>query len=129
MIGCWLLMSPFIFRHSEGDWQFWATDFGCGFAVIVLALASYWSPLRHAHLMILVVAGWLVGFGRLHQGPPLPPALQNDILVGLTLALLALIPSQASEPPRTWQQWYSQKVLGGKSQTGLDAPSNTKSAI
>jgi len=110
MIGCWLLMSPFIFRHSEGAWALWATDLGAGFATIVLALASYWDPLRRAHLAILAVAFWLVGFGRFAESPPLSPALQNDILVGLLLMLFAIIPTEASEPPRAWQQWYEKRA-------------------
>jgi hypothetical protein len=112
MIGCWLLMSPFIFGHGEAGWEQWATDLGAGLATIVLALASYWHPLRRAHLGILLVAGWLVGFGRFHDSPPLPPALQNDILVGLLLLLFAIVPNRASEPPAAWQRWNASRDRG-----------------
>jgi hypothetical protein len=105
MIGCWLLASPFIFGHPDTLWLLWATDLGAGLATIVLALASYWRPLRHAHLAILLVAAWLLGFGRLSGSPPLAPALQNDILVGLVLLLFAIVPNRASDPPAAWQEW------------------------
>jgi hypothetical protein len=98
-------MSPFIFRHARDEWPFWATDLGAGLAIVVFALASYWRPLRYAHLAILLVAGWLVGFGRFYGSPPLAPALQNDILVGLLLMLLAIVPNEAGEPPRAWRTW------------------------
>lgn len=110
MIGCWLLMSPFIFRHPANAWQLWATDLGSGLAVIVLALSCYWYPLRHAHLAIILVGGWLIGFGRFYESPELPPALQNDILVGLDLMLLAVVPNNASEPPVSWTRWYDKKA-------------------
>jgi hypothetical protein len=103
------MMSPFIFHRAMDVWQFWANDMAAGFAIVVLALASYWRPLRHAHLVILVVAGWLVGFGRFYASPPLPPPLQNDILVGLVLMLFAIVPNNASQPSKSWQRWYAQR--------------------
>lgn len=108
MIGCWLLMSPFIFHHAKGAWQLWVNDLTAGIVIIVLALASYWRPLRHSHLAILLAAGWLVGFGRFYASPPLSPALQNDVLVGLLLMLFAIVPNNASEPPESWRRWYEQ---------------------
>ena len=55
MLGCWLAVSPFVFRHGD-DSVLWATDFVAASLVIVLALLSYWPPLRYAHLGTMLVA-------------------------------------------------------------------------
>lgn len=40
MIGCWLAMSPFIFRHPADQEALWANDLPCAFGVVALALLS-----------------------------------------------------------------------------------------
>lgn len=102
MLGCWLAMSPFIFGHAPEDTARWVTDLGCGSAIAALALLSYWQPTRHAHLLSLLCAFWLLVFGRFASSPPLPPALQNDIALGLLLLMIAVIPNDASRPPKSW---------------------------
>lgn len=104
MIGVWLLMSPFIFGHSPNETALWANDFAVGGALIVLSLASYWRPTAWAHWLIIPIGAWLVGFGRISGTPPLEPALQNAILVGLLVLMFAIIPNEASQPPRAWRQ-------------------------
>ncbi len=104
MLGCWLGLSPFIFRHAAEEKGFWLNDLLCGFAVITLALLSFWGPLRHAHLAIGVVALWLVVFGFLTASPA-PPASQNHILVGLALLMFAIIPNEANLPPHSWRDF------------------------
>jgi hypothetical protein len=74
MIGCWLAISPFIFRHAAGEKALWWNDLGAAVAVIVLASLSFWRPLRHAHLAIGLVALWLIGFAYLASAHPVPPA-------------------------------------------------------
>lgn len=63
-----------------------------------------WPPLRYAHVAIMVVALWLSGFGFWTSGHPAPPALQNDILVGLLLLMFAIIPNNANLPPLAWRR-------------------------
>lgn len=104
MLGVWLLMSPFIFHHSGDAPHLWINDLTVGLALMVLSLASYWSKTRGAHWLLLVVAIWLIGFGRLNGTPPLEPALQNNLIVGLLLGMLAIIPNEASLPPVRWRQ-------------------------
>jgi hypothetical protein len=104
MIGCWLLMSPFIFRHQPGETAMWANDLTVGAVLVVLSLASYWRPTEWAHWLLIPVGVWLVGFGRLGHVPPLEPALQNEIVVGLLLLMFAIVPNDASRPPRAWRQ-------------------------
>jgi hypothetical protein len=36
---------------------------------------------------------------------PTPPALQNDLLVGVLLLMFAILPSEASLPPRSWRDY------------------------
>jgi hypothetical protein len=103
-IGCWLAMSPFIFRHPADERALWANDLLCAFGVVALALLSFWRPLQYAHFAIIAVAFWLIGFGYLHRPHPAPPALQNDVLVGWVLVMFAIIPNDANLPPRPWRK-------------------------
>ncbi len=104
MLGCWLAMSPFIFRHAADERVLWFNDLLSALAVVVLALVSFSPQLRCAHLAILVVALWLIGFGFWPSAYPAPPALQNDIVVGLLLLMFAIIPNEANLPPRPWRR-------------------------
>lgn len=104
MLGCWLLISPFIFQYSDNEPSLWINDFICGTAVIVFGLLSYWRRARHAHLMTLVVGTWLIAFAYwIGFGDP-PPASQNHALLGLLLLMFAVIPNDATRPPEDWKQ-------------------------
>lgn len=105
MLGCWLALSPFIFRHPVEARGWWLNDLTCAFIVVTLALLSLWPPLRHAHLGLIVVALWLMGFGYFAAPHSLPPALQNDLLTGLVLLMLAIIPNEALQPPAAWREF------------------------
>ena len=109
MLGCWLAISPFIFVHDSTAGTLWVNDLSCAFAVVLFALLSFWKPLRHAHLAIGVVGGWLIGFGYLMSPYPPPPAFQNYILVGLLLMMLAVVPNEASAPPSSWREYLREK--------------------
>jgi hypothetical protein len=104
MLGCWLAVSPFIFRHSSEDRVLWFSDLLSALVIIVVVLVSFWPPLRFAHVANLAVALWLIAFG--YWAPyPTPPALQNDIVVGLLLMMFAIIPNNANEPPQPWREF------------------------
>ena len=105
MLGCWLAISPFVFRHAPEETAFWVNDFATSAAIIGLALVSWYRPLRHAHVGIVAVGIWLILFAYLHFGEPAPPALQNNALVGLLLVMFAVIPNRASEPPDSWAKF------------------------
>lgn len=107
MLGCWLLVSPFVYQHGD-EGALWAADFIAAPLVIVLALLSYWPPTRHAHLGISVVALFMILFGRLADGGAPGPGFQNHILIGLLLLMFAIVPNCASRPPRTWYQKHGQ---------------------
>ena len=55
MLGCWLALSPFIFRHVPEDRVLWLNDLFSALVVIVVALVSFWGPLRFAHVANLAV--------------------------------------------------------------------------
>jgi hypothetical protein len=109
MLGCWLAMSPFIFRHNAEDRVLWVNDFSSATVVIVFALVSFWPPLRFAHLANLGTALWLIAFGFWAFPYPTPPALQNDILVGLLLLMFAIIPNEATRPPQSWRNFLESR--------------------
>lgn len=108
MLGCWLAASPFIFRHSPEDRSLWFNDLFSAMVVIVLALVSLWPPLRFAHLAILAVAVWLIAFGFWASPYPTPPALQNNVVVGLLLLMFAIVPN-TNRPPRPWRDFIANK--------------------
>lgn len=103
MTGVWLLLSPFIFGASDDPAILWG-DTGTAILIWVLAGASYWPPLKHAHWAILLVAVGLVLVGRFSSEMPASAAQQNHIFVGLFLLLIAIIPNEASQPPSAWRE-------------------------
>ena len=104
MIGCWLLMCPFIFQHPDDALFMWVNHFATGAAVILFALSSYVHRTRRAHWLSLLVGCWLVGFAYWHGFGAPAPAFQNDLLVGLLLLMFAIIPNDASHPAITWRE-------------------------
>jgi hypothetical protein len=101
MTAVWLILSPFIFRVQDNTSLVWAD---CGVAAIIILLAglSYWHPTRHAHVFILFVALGLVVWGRFSASPA-PAFHQNHIAIGLFLMMIAIIPNDASRPPKDWR--------------------------
>jgi hypothetical protein len=119
MLGCWLLLSPFIFRHPAGATGWWANDLLCGTIVILLSLLSFWSlpfwrAIRRAHLLNLAVALWLIGFAYFTSDYPPAPALQNHVILGLLLLMLPLVPSEADLPPEEWQEFLTRELEQNK---------------
>ena len=103
MLGCWLVLSPFIFRHDFSETLLWKNDIYSGTLVIVYSLASFARRYRHAHFGTALVAIWLIGFGYLTAGHPAPAAQQNEFSIGLLLLMFAIIPNEATLPPRSWR--------------------------
>jgi SPW repeat len=110
MLGLWLLVSPFIFRHPEGATALWVNDLACAVLIMTLALLSCWEKTRHAHLGLIAVSAWLVGFGYFVGGYPAAPGYQNDIFVGLILVLFAIMPNEVTKPPRSWREHYAERA-------------------
>jgi hypothetical protein len=110
MLGFWLMASPFIFRYAEKGERSPANELLCGLAVVVLGLLSFWNRTQRMHLLILLVAAWLILSGYL-SGYPSPPAAQNQIVVGLVLGMFAIIPNRANEMPDAWRQYYDKRNI------------------
>ncbi len=102
MTAVWLGLSPFIFRTQSDAWVLWV-DLLTALTICVLAGCSYWPPTRYAHLLTLLVALGLIVWGRFAELPP-PPIHQNHIVVGLFLLMIAVVPNEASSPPRAWRE-------------------------
>lgn len=108
MLGFWLIMSRFVFRHDAAEGWFLTNDLLSGFAVMILGFLSFWQKTYWAHFLILAVALWLIVYGYL-TGYPSPPAAQNQIVTGLLLAMLAIIPNDIDELPESWKKFYADK--------------------
>lgn len=104
MLGCWLLVTPFVFRGTTAVDDYTASALVSGAIVIVMAVMSFWEPARLARFVTLGVALWLALHGYFAAERPGPPAAQNEIMIGLTLLLFAIIPNEASQPPRAWRR-------------------------
>jgi hypothetical protein len=109
MLGCWLAVSPFVFRLSSEDRVLRFNDLFSALGVIVLALLSFWPPTQFAHVANFAIGLWLIAFGFLASSYPTPPGLQNDIVVGLLLLMLSIIPNHASRPPRSWHDFLARR--------------------
>lgn len=105
MIACWLALSPFIFRAPKDEVWFWVNDFTCSFLMLFFSLICFYKPLRKMHLLNLLVGLWLFAIGYFFE-VPLPAYVQNDVVIGLVLLVLAVIPSESELPPESWQQFH-----------------------
>ncbi|MEW4528905.1 MAG: hypothetical protein ACF8PG_13305 [Maioricimonas sp. JB045] len=108
MLGCWLVISPFIFAHPDTELTWWISDMLCGTAVILFGLLSYWRPARRAHLATIGVAIWLIAYAYLRSSEATGAAIQNaaiqnNMALGLLLMMFAIIPNDASKPPEPWR--------------------------
>lgn len=107
MLACWLAASPFVFEHGADDRALWVADLAGAAAVATFALLSFSPKLRRAHLGQIAVAGWLVGTG--YVGSP-DPAHENHVVVGLLLAMLAIVPTEASKPHPSWRGRWGERA-------------------
>lgn len=105
MIACWLALSPFIFHAPKEEKWFWINDFACSFLLAFFSLLCFYKPLRKIHLFNLGVGIWLFSMGYFFP-LPLPAYVQNDVVIGLLLLVLTLVPSESEHPPQSWQNFH-----------------------
>ena len=103
LIGCWLVISPFVFRHSPDDQMLRMHDLWVGCAIVTCAFMSFWRPFRYAHFILIPIAGWLIVFTR-WMGSVELPAYQNHIVVGCLLVMFAILPNDVNSPPEEWRE-------------------------
>lgn len=104
-LAFWLMASGSVFGHS-GRPELAIVDLSVGAAVIIIVAMSLLPGLRHLHLATLLVALFLIAWAwATFQPRPGPAGAQNQILVGLLLGLLAVVPSRIDRPPESWQPY------------------------
>lgn len=104
MLGLWLVLSPLIFRGTEALERFVAIDIAVGSLVVLFSLLSFWHRTGWAHFGTAAVALGLGLFAYFGSDRPGPPAAQNEITVAMLLLLLAIVPNEANQPPKSWRQ-------------------------
>ncbi len=110
MLGCWLLVSPFVFRHPAADTFLWINDLAVGGVVITISLLGCWSRLGKIRLLNLVTSAYLYTIALALNWPPPPPgAYQNYIVVALLLLILAIIPTSSAVPPKPWLTFLEER--------------------
>jgi SPW repeat len=112
MLACWLAISPFIFRYPSEEGHLWWHDWIVATLLCVLALLSFVRQTRRAHLLELLIAFWLMGYGWATASGVFDAPRQNWICLGLLLLMLALIPSDCVKPPYAWIEWNERVGAG-----------------
>ena len=114
-LGLWLMMSPFVLSHPEGDTWLWIHDLLLSVVIVTISVLCYVRSLRRLHLAQLAVASWLMGYGWVmaRAAAEAPPSSQNHIMLGLLLAMFAIVPSESSRPPDGWREFEVQRARRG----------------
>jgi hypothetical protein len=100
VLGLWLLIASWVLPPPEWLWLPWH-DGACGLAVLVLSVQALRRRDR-THLAIAGIGLWLVVLPFLLHTHPAPPWAQHQILTGLVLLMLGIIPTPADRPPAGW---------------------------
>lgn len=100
VLALWLLFSPAVFPGASG------VDGIARVAACVMLAASLLSLVerfRRAYLLTLAVSLLIALYPFLHP-PPVSAMMQNLMIVGLVVAMFAVIPPEATRPPRGWRK-------------------------
>jgi hypothetical protein len=95
LLGGWLIAAPFLLSFERGSSAYW-NDLVVGFAVLLLSAARTAAPVRFARIgrVTALLGAWLVfaPFVLNYDGTESATAATlNDVIVGLAVALLALL--------------------------------------
>ncbi|HVS66526.1 MAG TPA: hypothetical protein VMT85_23825 [Thermoanaerobaculia bacterium] len=108
------LVSVYLGLFDPGATLLWVHALAGGAAIAFLALASMSRRLDRLHLGILAVAAWLAGHTFLFAPAPTPAAHQNQLVVALLLAMVAILPTRSAEPPASWVDFYARRKPSGR---------------
>lgn len=103
MLGCWMLVAPFVFRGTQSVDDYATIAVISGGLLITTSLLSFWHGARFARFGTLVIALSLAGHGYFSASRPGPPAAQNELTIGLLLLLFAVLPNETNRPPEPWR--------------------------
>jgi hypothetical protein len=102
IMGIWLIACPFLMGHTGDPVNLWMRDSFLGAGICLCAILSSFRRFRHVRLAtgllsLLLTLNAFVGssFGS--------AAIQNHILLGLTLLMFAIIPNHPNLPPESWR--------------------------
>lgn len=98
LLGCWLLISPFVFRGTPSAGDYAVSQVASGTVIVIASLLCFWRRARGARFVTLLAALWLALHGYFASVRPGPPSAQNEITVGLLLLLFAILPNDVNEP-------------------------------
>ena len=103
VLGCWLVVSPWLLPDQQRSASWHVNALVCGLLVVGLAALSFFPSLRKAHLAEILIGLWLLGSAYWSATHPAPPLVQSNILTALFLLNFAIIPSQATLPAPAWR--------------------------
>ena len=105
-IACWIALSPFIFRYPGDAVFFWTSDLITSSLIAFFSLVSFYKPLRKMHLFNVLVSFYLILLGYIFKEGAYPEPLQNYVVLGLLLVMIAIVPSETNKPPVPWREFY-----------------------
>lgn len=91
-LGCWLLISPFIFKILQNSTEQILHLLSVGTIFIFLGFLSCFYKTRIYSLLNILVGTWCVVFGYFFFDHPRAPIAQNFIIIGLLVIMFALVP-------------------------------------
>lgn len=99
----WLAASPLLLSGTSRPSMLLGA--ACALLVTFLAVGSFHRRVPHLHVATVFPALWLIG-GAFLAAPGRPPLLvQSNVIIGLMLLILVLVPNHATSPPRGWDTY------------------------
>lgn len=108
VLAAWLALYASVFPDGVPAFLL-LHDVGLSVAVAassVISMLARRGPLRFLHTTNIALGGWLVTFSALVTQHHSMALAQNDILVGLTVVMFAILPTRALDAPVAWQRYY-----------------------
>ena len=109
MLGLWLALSPFVLPIPPGESFFKINNSICAILVILFACLSFRKKISKTHLLTIAVSLWLWGLGYSTFPEKTSVQLENSVIVGLLLLMLAIVPSHAEQLSPSWQKFIKKK--------------------
>ena len=102
MLGCWLIISPWVIGRIVGGNSPVMGEVVLGGGIVLLSGLSIHRRWEWVHSLTAPLALWLVLVPYFSYDRPGPAQAQNDILVGILLLMTVVLPTRALEPPQNY---------------------------